>query len=54
MIHFVGKSGQHSYVKVPLGTIVKDENGEIIFNFKENSSKFVVARGGRGGKGTTH
>ncbi len=39
---------------MPLGTIIKDENGEIIFNFNENSSKFVVARGGRGGKGQYH
>lgn len=50
-INYLGKCGQHIFVKVPLGTILKDENGEVLFDFKDNTSKFVVARGGRGGKG---
>ena len=50
-----GKQGQDLYIKVPIGTIVKDaETGEIVADLSEENSKELVLPGGRGGKGNTH
>ena len=47
-----GRKGPDIILKVPLGTLVKDaENGEILADITEDGQSFVVARGGRGGKG---
>jgi GTP-binding protein len=47
-----GAGGVDLYVKVPLGTIVKDkESGKIIADLSEIDEEFVVLRGGNGGKG---
>ena len=50
-----GKQGQDLYIKVPIGTVVKDaETGEIVADLSETDSKELVLPGGRGGKGNTH
>lgn len=50
-----GKNGEHVYVNVPAGTLVKDaESGKIIADLKKNGDTFVAARGGRGGWGNVH
>ncbi len=50
-----GKQGQDLYIKVPIGTVVKDaETGEIVADLSEENSKELVLPGGRGGKGNTH
>ncbi|MBS5855105.1 MAG: GTPase ObgE [Clostridium sp.] len=50
-----GKQGQDLYIKVPIGTVVKDaETGEIVADLSEEDSKELVLPGGRGGKGNTH
>lgn len=50
-----GKSGEDIILRVPVGTIVKDkETEEILFDFVEPYQQFVVARGGKGGRGNTH
>jgi len=50
-----GKSGEDIILRVPVGTVVKDkETGEVLFDFTEPNQTFVVARGGKGGKGNTH
>ena len=41
-------------IKVPVGTVIKDEHGTIVFDFKDKNSKFVTARGGKGGKGNSY
>ncbi|MGH9817412.1 MAG: Obg family GTPase CgtA, partial [Candidatus Acidiferrales bacterium] len=42
-------------LKVPIGTVVfDDETGEQLFDFTEAGQQFVVARGGRGGRGNQH
>lgn len=47
-----GASGADVVLPVPPGTIVRDADaGEIIGEVLENGDEFVVARGGRGGKG---
>jgi GTP-binding protein len=50
-----GKSGNDIRIEVPPGTLIRDaETGEIIKDFKSPGEPFIVARGGRGGKGNTH
>jgi GTP-binding protein len=47
-----GADGPDLEVMVPVGTIVFDEaTGERLFDFTEAGQRFVVARGGKGGKG---
>src|SRR5450432_351689 len=47
-----GRDGEGIVLKVPVGTIVyDDETGEKIFEFTEADQSFVIARGGRGGRG---
>ncbi len=49
-----GKNGKDLIVKVPPGTIVKDEEtGEIIADLLEHGQRAVIAKGGRGGRGNT-
>lgn len=50
-----GKSGQDEIIRVPPGTIVIDsENRFVIKDLEKNNDQFIVARGGRGGKGNAH
>lgn len=50
-----GKSGEDCYIKVPLGTVVKDfKTGKVIADLSEKGQKELVLKGGRGGKGNTH
>jgi GTP-binding protein len=47
-----GRNGESIELPVPVGSIVYDkETGEQLFDFTEPGQKFVVARGGRGGRG---
>ena len=47
-----GKNGGHLFIKVPVGTLVKDKlTGRLIADLDVNGSKFLAARGGQGGKG---
>lgn len=47
-----GRDGGDVVLKVPVGTIVyDDESGEKAFEFTKADQKFVIARGGRGGRG---
>lgn len=47
-----GKSGADLYVKVPEGTLVRNlETGKVIADLIKPGEKFVVAKGGRGGRG---
>lgn len=50
-----GKSAKDLYLKVPVGTIVKDlKTGNIIADLTHHEQKVLVAKGGRGGRGNTH
>ena len=47
-----GRDGGDVLLKVPVGTIVyDDETGEKAFEFTRSDETFVIARGGRGGRG---
>jgi len=47
-----GRKGQDLILKVPVGTLVKDaETGKVIVDIKEHNQRFIIARGGRGGRG---
>ncbi len=50
-----GRSGEDVVVRVPLGTIVTDEeNGQHIGDVTEQGQKLLVAKGGKGGLGNVH
>ncbi|MGQ9618954.1 MAG: GTPase ObgE [Candidatus Aminicenantia bacterium] len=47
-----GKKGEDIYLKVPVGTVVKDKDkGEILFDFHSSSMVYLAATGGKGGRG---
>lgn len=47
-----GRNGQDMLVKVPVGTIVRDdETGELLADIVEKDQRVIVAHGGRGGRG---
>ncbi|HOK49783.1 MAG TPA: GTPase ObgE [Sedimentibacter sp.] len=47
-----GADGKDLYVKVPVGTLIKDEEtGIVLADLKTHGQEYVAARGGRGGKG---
>jgi GTP-binding protein len=47
-----GQEGHPTVLQVPVGTVVYDaDTGEKLHDFTEHGERFLVARGGRGGKG---
>ncbi len=47
-----GRSGRDIYIKVPLGTVIyDDETGEVVGEVCSHGETIMVARGGRGGRG---
>lgn len=50
-----GQDGYSITLKVPVGTAVYDfETGELLHDFSEPDESFVIAKGGRGGRGNQH
>lgn len=47
-----GKNGKNMYIKVPVGTVVRDVNtNKIMADISHKGDKCIVAKGGKGGKG---
>src|SRR5579862_9558260 len=50
-----GLDGRSLTLQVPVGTALYDqETGELVHDFKEPDERFVIAKGGRGGRGNQH
>ncbi|MFO7637177.1 MAG: GTPase ObgE [Clostridia bacterium] len=50
-----GKDGKDILIRVPVGTIIRDEDtGRIIRDLSTVNERFVLAKGGKGGKGNQH
>ena len=50
-----GKEGASIELPVPIGTVVTDaDTGELLHDFSHKGDRFIVARGGRGGRGNQH
>ncbi len=47
-----GKDGEDLVIRVPEGTVIRDaESGLLMADLKEKGTRFVAAKGGRGGRG---
>lgn len=46
-----GKKGSDILIKVPVGTIVKDNEDNILFEFNKKEDEFLICKGGKGGRG---
>ncbi len=46
-----GKDARDSFLKVPVGTCVYSENGDLLADLNHPGQKFLIAHGGRGGRG---
>jgi len=47
-----GKKGEDLYLRVPVGTIVREKDKEkVLFDFLSSGQKFMPAKGGKGGRG---
>lgn len=50
-----GRCGEDAVVEVPVGTIaVDEETGQFLHDFTFHGDRFVIAKGGRGGRGNQH
>ena len=50
-----GKNGKDVIIRVPVGTLIKDtETNIILFDLNENNKRIIVAKGGKGGKGNSN
>jgi len=49
-----GKKGKDTLIRVPVGTVVRDDKGAFLGELLEDGERLLVARGGRGGRGNRH
>jgi GTP-binding protein len=50
-----GREGASIELPVPVGTVVYDaDSGELLHDFTQAGDRFLIARGGRGGRGNQH
>ncbi len=48
-----GQNAEDVTVRVPVGTMVYDENHDLIVDMDRDGMRFLIAKGGRGGRGNT-
>lgn len=49
-----GANGADVYLDVPIGTIAKDEKGNILGEITEDKQEIILLKGGKGGLGNSH
>lgn len=50
-----GRSGQDLIIRLPQGTVIYEKkSGKILADLSQKEAEYVIARGGRGGKGNWH
>lgn len=50
-----GKYGESLYIKVPIGTVIKDaETGKVVADLSKPNQTELILKGGRGGRGNSH
>ena len=50
-----GKKGEDLFIKVPIGTIIREKfSNTIIKDLTHDGESFIIAKGGKGGKGNVH
>ena len=49
-----GAYGEDVYIEVPIGTIARNEDGEIIAEIMEDGQEIIIMHGGKGGLGNEH
>ena len=50
-----GKSGKNTYIKVPIGTVIKEaETGKVMADITKVGEEKIIIKGGKGGKGNQH
>lgn len=49
-----GADGNDIILKVPIGTVAKDENGDFLFEITEDGEQKILLEGGMGGRGNWH
>ncbi len=49
-----GRSGKDVTIRIPPGTIITNNDGEIIGDMTEAGQTMIIAKGGKGGKGNIH
>ncbi len=50
-----GKNGKDVFIKVPVGTVIKDaETEEILYDLDKDGRTYIAAKGGKGGKGNAY
>ncbi|EHL19892.1 hypothetical protein HMPREF9628_01065, partial [Peptoanaerobacter stomatis] len=50
-----GKNGEDLIIKVPVGTVIRDtDTNLVIADLRKNGQEVIVAHGGHGGKGNSH
>ncbi|HEY4694651.1 MAG TPA: GTPase ObgE [Candidatus Nanoarchaeia archaeon] len=49
-----GARAEDLFLEVPLGTLIKDPQGQVIFDVVRLKDRVLIAKGGRGGRGNAH
>jgi GTP-binding protein len=49
-----GRAGEDTIVRVPVGTLVRDDSGAELADLVNDGDRFIAAQGGKGGRGNIH